>query len=163
MPRHKKNVAIHKLEGTYREDRHSGAGYDESQVAIMATTVPACPPTIKTAYAKKAWDSMIPPLFYTKRIAEEDLYILENAFRSLDRAEHYQNDIDTMESDESGEKEFDYKTIMQYAGMVKAYRQQFLDTMTKRFGCSSQDRLAMGKALDNRNPNTKSVTEKMTE
>lgn len=159
MPRHKKNVAIHKLEGTYRKDRHSGAGYDESQVAIMVSAVPECPPTIKTEYARLAWTSMIPPLYYTQRIAEEDLYILENAFRSLDMAEHYQEKIDAMEASD----DVDHKIIMQYAGLVRSYRQQFLDVMTKRYGCSSQDRLAMGKAIDGRKIPQKGLAEKMTE
>lgn len=161
MPRHKKNAAIHKLEGTYRKDRHANPGYDESQVARLVTSVPECPPTIKTEYARLAWASMIPPLYYTQRIAEEDLYVLENAFRSLDRAEHYQAELDVIEASRDAIE--NHTIIVSYAGMVKGYRQQFLDVMTKKFGCSSQDRLAMGKVIAGRWIQSKSLLEKMTE
>ena len=141
----KKNETILKLEGGYRKDRHENR--NESAITTMLTVPPPCPATIKTEYVRQAWQVTVPPLVYTNRIGAEDVPILEVAFRALDGAEIFQSRLDVMleriDNIESGEEvPPPYAAILQLAGMVKNYRQQFVDIM-RRFGATSQDRLTL--------------------
>lgn len=121
-----------KLEGTYRKDRHSAR--DEGEIADLLPAPPPCPEVIKTAYVRAAWDFAIPPLVYTKRIAPEDMPIIETAFRALDDAERWHTRLVDFDPDDP--------RFASYSGAVKNYRQQFVDIM-RRFGCTSQDRLTL--------------------
>lgn len=135
MPRHpmpKKNSDLLKLEGAYRKDRHSNR--DEAAITTLLANPPAPPATLKTDHARDAWNTCIPPLVYTHRIAPEDMPIIETAFRALDGAERYETAILLMEPD-------DHRVSI-YASLVKNYRQQFVDIM-RRFGATSQDRLTL--------------------
>lgn len=158
LPRHRKNETVLKLEGGFRQDRH--ADRNEGALAVIRDTVPPCPTTITNKDAIAAWNSLLLPLVNTKRIADEDLQNLELAFLALQdvyeltevtRSEIFQTPISRVSEE--------YARIEN----VINKRSQFFAKTMGRFGCTSQDRLAILGAMSGIEKNIKSLAEKMTE
>lgn len=97
---------------------------------------------------------MIPPLCAMKRLCDEDLVTIQIAFESLDDSARFKEAIAALDPDDT--------RIAAYAGLVKNYRQQFIDTMRK-YGTTLYDRMTMRNVLAGTAKKIKSVGEKMTE
>ena len=152
MPRHKKDAATKQMEGTYRGDRDGTS--DQATMSVQVVTAPLPPNTLKTQYARDAWNAMIPALCNMRRICEEDAVTIQVAFESLDDAETYKQAIVSMLPGDP--------CIPTYASLVKNYRQQFIDTMRK-YGTTLYDRMAMRSVLSGMVKKQKGLAEKMTE
>lgn len=152
MPRYKKDAHTKQLEGTYRADRDATS--DQSTMTNFMSNVPPVPATLRTQYARDAWDAMIPALCTMKRLCDEDVVMIQLAFESLDESARFKERIEIMEPEDT--------RIAAYAGLVKNLRQQFIDTM-RRYGTTLYDRMTMRNVLAGTVQKVKSAAEKMTE
>lgn len=152
MPRHKKDAVTKQLEGSYRKDRDGTS--DQGSMTNYLAGVPPVPVTLKTDYARDAWAAMIPPLCAMKRLCDEDAVTIQIAFEALDDSARFKEKLEAMDADDS--------RIAAYAGLVKNFRQQFMDTM-RRYGTTLYDRMTMRDVLAGTVKKIKSVGEKMTE
>jgi len=86
-----KSVEEHKLDGTFREDRHGDRGFDVPHIADIK------PPKGLTKEARKLWKEIIPPLCQTGIIAVIDYPALEEAFRAYGTAVECKKYVDEIE------------------------------------------------------------------
>ena len=152
MPRHKKDAVTKQLEGSYRKDRDGTS--DQGSMTNYLAGIPLAPVTLKTDYARDAWAAMIPPLCAMKRLCNEDVVTIQIAFEALDDSARFKEKLEAMDADDS--------RIAAYAGLVKNFRQQFIDTM-RRYGTTLYDRMTMRDVLAGTVKKIKGVGEKMTE
>ena len=152
MPRHKKDAVTKQLEGSYRKDRDGTS--DQGSMTNYIAGIPPVPVTLKTDYARDAWAAMIPPLCAMKRLCDEDAVTIQIAFEALDDSALFKGKLEAMDPDDP--------RIAAYAGLVKNFRQQFMDTM-RRYGTTLYDRMTMRNVLAGTAKRIKSVGEKMTE
>jgi len=151
MPRHKKDAATKNLEGSYRKDRDGTS--NQASMTELIQVLPPVPSVIKTAYVKAAWKAQLSPLVTAQRFGLEDMVVLQEAFRSLDMAQRFQEKIDAMNDDDP--------RFASYASLVKNYRQQWFEIMRK-FAVTPYDRMAMREILSGR-IKPKGTADRMTE
>lgn len=72
MPNHRKPTKMHKMQGTYREDRHGGKEPDPKPLKVAPE-----PPEHFNEYAKEEWYRVVPNLIQLGLVSEYDLGILE--------------------------------------------------------------------------------------
>lgn len=132
MPRHKDSVEKHLGNGTYRNSRHATRinAFDLELIEKM----PPVPEELKESQlAIKLWQTILPPLIKTKRLAPEDLPILTIVFRQARVLEKLDRDIG--EIIENGTQE---ELIKATDGMNRQIRT--LVDLLKKFGVTSRGR-----------------------
>lgn len=132
MPAHKKPVAQHVLEGTYRPGRHAAkAGkFDTLDKA------PPCPASVISKKAIAAWAIIIPKLTESGRIAAEDVPGLELAFRAYGLAHVILDEVQDLDAIQDTSK------LRMLSSVANSYISQFVDIMA-RFGFSTKGREAI--------------------
>ena len=149
MGRPRKALALHKMEGTYRPDRHEGRVDDPG---LLVAPVDA-PTSLTDARALNAWKLVVNRLAMTHRIAPEDLPSIEAAFHEYEQfwiARDHLKDIPTTDT-------ADYKA---WHTIMKSSLQVYTDIM-RRFGTSALDRQLIRATIEDKPKDTRSLMEKM--
>lgn len=131
MPRLRKDVALLKLEGTYRPDRHHGRVADPGLLAAPIE----CPKTLTDARTRTAWSIVVNRLAFLRRVGPEDVQMLEGAFALYETFWHARDVLKTIPVEDAA-------TFKLWHGVQKSAFAAYADTM-RRFGCGTADRLAI--------------------
>ena len=138
MPRRPDPLKQHVARGTYRKDRHGkiAGAFDP------LTEAPPCPDSIISKKAKAAWNTIMPILTSSGRLAPEDLPGLELAFRDLGVAIALQDEIEQLDAVQEAstlralsavcnQRQASYLAIMKDFGLSPRGREAILLTMQK--------------------------------
>ena len=136
MPRHKKPIEQHLAEGTFRTSRQGSlvGGFP------VLDKAPPCPAGITDRRARAAWDTILPQLAGSSRLAPEDLPGLEMAFRTLARVHGLEDALEKLEPAQDASK---YRMLSSVMSNQAAF---FIDVLS-RFGFSSKGREALAQTL----------------
>ena len=136
MPRHAKSVEQHILEGTYRAGRH---GKKTGGFATLEKA-PPCPASIISKKAIAAWDTILPILASSGRLAPEDITGLELAFRNLGMAIAVADTLQELDPVNDASK---FRMLASTMDRMNGF---FIDVLS-RFGFSSKGREALSQTF----------------
>jgi len=91
MSRHKESVIDHVKKGTYRPKRHANAALEQTALGFeLLREAPPPPESIASCkLAVDMWETIVPTLARTGRLAPEDLQLLEQIFLQVGILEVY--------------------------------------------------------------------------
>ena len=94
--KNKKSAAAHKLNGTYRPDRHGGV-----EATSTPEGVPECPETL-TEKAKDEWDRIVGLMTAARTVTASDGPVIKQVVQLIVLADRLQGDVDQLESTSFG-------------------------------------------------------------